>query len=90
VLNGNPLRFRDVFNLDGNPRLNPLGSRTVFEQRYTDDIKTVPIKTKNGRTFDLTVYDWNLSRLQEIRHRVGDRPDHRRRARGRRSCWVST
>lgn len=73
VVNGNPLRYRDVFNLNGHPRTNPLGSRTEFERRYADEVKTIELKTKNDKTFDLTVYDWNLTRLQEIRHRVGDR-----------------
>lgn len=73
VVNGNPLRYRDVYNLDGNPRANPLGSRRSFEDRYADEIKVIPLQTATGKTYELTVYDWNLSRLQEIRHRVGGR-----------------
>ena len=53
--------------------VNPLGTRLQFEHRYADNIKTVPLETKNGRIFNLTVYDWNFTRLQDIRHRVGDR-----------------
>lgn len=73
VVNGNPLRYRDVFNLNGNPRANPLGTRRSFEDRYADEVKTIPLETANGKTYGLTVYDWNLTRLQEIRHRAGGR-----------------
>jgi len=31
------------------------------------------VKTKSGGVFPLTSYDWNLARLHEVRHRVGDR-----------------
>ena len=73
VVNGNPLRFRDAYSLDGHPRLNPLGSKTEFERRYADKVKHIPIKTRTGGRFELTTHDWNLGKLQEIRHRVGDR-----------------
>ena len=73
VVGGNPLRFRDVFSLDGRPRHNPLSTKTDFIARYADRVKDVPVKTKNGRQFSFTVYDWNLDSLQEVRHRVGDR-----------------
>ena len=73
VVNGNPLRYRDVFNLNGKPRENPLGTRAQFEHRYADEKKVIPLETATGKTYDLTVYDWNLARLQEIRHRVGGR-----------------
>lgn len=69
VVNGNPLRFRDVFSL-AHEHPHPLGSRGDFERRYANEVKTIPIKHANGRRFDLTVYDWNLNRLHEIRHRV--------------------
>lgn len=72
VVDGNPLRFRDVFSLDGSPN-NPLGSQAQFQARYADSIKTIPLKRQRGRPFDLTVFDWNSSRLQEVRHRVGGR-----------------
>lgn len=72
VVNGNPLRFRDVFAVGRGSR-NPLGTKADFEKRYADEIKVIPIKIgKNkNKTFDLVTYDWNLSRLQEVRHRVG-------------------
>jgi superfamily II DNA or RNA helicase len=73
VVGGNPLRFRDVFSLDGRPAHNPLSTKTDFISRYADRIKNVPVQTRNGRSFSFTVYDWNLSALQEVRHRVGDR-----------------
>lgn len=69
VVDGNPLRYRDVFALDGQP--NPLGSRADFERRYADSVKTIQLQRGTGRPFDLTVYDWNHSRLEEVRHRVG-------------------
>jgi len=72
VVNGNPLRFRDVFGI-GQGRGNPLGPKHDFERRYADKITTVDIRTKTGKTFPLTNYDWNLTRLQEVRHRTGDR-----------------
>lgn len=73
VVGGNPLRFRDVFSLDGRPTRNPLSTKTDFIQRYADRVNSVPIKSKNGRQFSFTTYDWNLTKLQEVRHRVGDR-----------------
>lgn len=73
VVGGNPLRYRDVFSLDGYPTRNPLSTKTDFIARYADRVKDIPIKSKNGRQFAFTVYDWNLQELQEVRHRVGDR-----------------
>ena len=73
VVGGNPLRFRDVFSLDGRPTANPLSTKTDFIQRYADRVNSVPIKSKNGRAFSFTTSDWNLTKLQEVRHRVGDR-----------------
>lgn len=73
VVGGNPLRFRDVFSLDGRPRYNPLSTKSDFISRYADRVKDIPVKTRSGRAFSFTVYDWNLQSLQEVRHRVGDR-----------------
>lgn len=70
VVNGNPLRFRDVFSL-GKGRHNPLGSQSGFERRYADKINRYELKTKKGQRFEVINYDWNLGRLQEVRHRVG-------------------
>lgn len=71
VVNGNPLRFRDVFGL-ADPHHNPLDPTSAdFLARYADEVKTIDIETKTGRTFPLTVVDWNLNRLTEVRHRVG-------------------
>ena len=72
VVGGNPLRFRDVYSI-GSLGQNPLGSRTDFIRRYADEVKNTPVKTRTGQSFTLTSYDWSLPRLQEIRHRVGDR-----------------
>lgn len=73
VVGGNPLRFRDVFSLDGHPTRNPLSTKSDFIQRYADRVNDVPVRTKNGRQFSFTTYDWNLEELQEVRHRVGGR-----------------
>lgn len=72
VVGGNPLRYRDVFSLDGQEGHNPLSTKTDFIQRYADRVRNVPMKTRNGRSFGFTTFDWNLVKLQEIRHRVGD------------------
>lgn len=69
VVNGNPLRFRDLFALGGGR--NPLGTKTSFEARYADEIELVEMKTKTNKKFYLTNYTWNQTRLQEVRHRVG-------------------
>lgn len=73
VVGGNPLRFRDVFSLDGRPVQNPLSTKTDFINRYAERVNNVPIRSRNGRQFAFTTYDWNLTALQEVRHRVGDR-----------------
>jgi hypothetical protein len=73
VVGGNPLRFRDVFSLDGYPTRNPLSTKTDFIARYADRVRDIPIKSKNGQRFSFITYDWNLVNLQEVRHRVGDR-----------------
>jgi superfamily II DNA or RNA helicase len=71
VVNGNPLRFRDVFSL-ADPHCNPLGPTSQdFLNRYADEVKTIDIETKTGRTFPLTVVKWNPPKLTEVRHRVG-------------------
>ena len=73
VVGGNPLRFRDVFSLDGRPARNPLSTKVDFIARYADRVRDIPVRTKNNRAFTFTSYDWNLTSLQEVRHRVGDR-----------------
>ncbi len=73
VVGGNPLRFRDVFSLDGYPSRNPLGTKKDFTNRYADRVSEIPMKTRSGGRFTFTAYDWSLSRLQDVRHHVGDR-----------------
>jgi hypothetical protein len=73
VVGGNPLRFRDVFSLDGRPARNPLSTKTDFIARYADRVKEIPLRSRNGVAFSFTTYDWNLTALQDVRHRVGDR-----------------
>lgn len=71
VVGGNPMRYRDVFSLDGHPRKNPLGSKQAFINTYADDVKVANVRTRTGGTFTVTNYEWNLEALQEVRHRVG-------------------
>ena len=71
VVGSNPLRFRDVFDLDGDRLVNPLGTRAEFLDRYADHVKDVRARTRSGKVFTFTAYDWRLHELQEIRHRVG-------------------
>lgn len=73
VVGGNPLRYRDVFSLDGRPRDNPLGTKADFVERYADKVSRFDVRTRSGGTFQVTNYDWNLGKLQEVRHRVGNR-----------------
>ena len=73
VVGGNPLRYRDVFSLDGHPRRNPLGTKAAFIDRYADRVNRYDVTTRSGGSFQVISYEWNLSRLHEIRHRVGER-----------------
>ena len=73
VVGGNPLRYRDVFSLDGHPSRNPLSTKTDFINRYADQVSQIPMITPRGRSYTYIAYDWNLAALQEVRHRVGDR-----------------
>lgn len=71
VLNGDPLKYRDTYSLGTPKGGNPLGSKAAFERRYAREVNVIPMKTKRGRRFELVTYDWDLAKLQEIRHRVG-------------------
>jgi hypothetical protein len=73
VVGGNPLRFRDLFSLDGHPHQNPLGTKAQFVSRYADRVREIPIKSRSGGRFTFTAYDWSLTSLQDIRHRIADR-----------------
>jgi len=73
VVGGNPLRFRDVFSLDGRPATNPLGTKKDFVATYADEAREVKVRSRSGRSFVFTAYRWNLPKLQNIRHRIGDR-----------------
>lgn len=72
VVDGNPLRFRDLFSI-GQHNHNPLGGLAQFERDYADEVRHIELKTKNNKSFTITDYDWNLTKLTSIRHRVGDR-----------------
>jgi superfamily II DNA or RNA helicase len=72
VVNHSPLRYRDVFNLAGT-RANPLGTKADFEYHYAKRKQHWTIQTKRGGSFDTIFYEWDLNKLQEIRHRVSDR-----------------
>jgi hypothetical protein len=71
VVSGNPLRYFDVFSIAD--EVNPLGTERAFTTRYADKIETIELRTTTGKKFPLTNITWNHTRLQEIRHRVGDR-----------------
>ena len=73
VVRASPLRYRDVFSLDGNSRDNPLGSKADFERRYVLSRTSFRVPTKYGGSFEIEKLNWNLSRLHEVRHRVSDR-----------------
>lgn len=75
VVGSNPLRYRDVFNLAGTDKGNPLGTKTDFETRYTTRIRHVPI----GGWNDITYYEWSLAKLHEVRHRVSVRTQSARK-----------
>jgi superfamily II DNA or RNA helicase len=69
VVNHSPLKYRDVFALSG-ARVNPLGTKTDFEDRYAENKRRFKIQTKSGGSFETVFYDWDLAKLQDIRHRV--------------------
>lgn len=73
VVGGNPLRYRDVFSLDGEPSRNPLSTKSDFVDRYAQGVSHVPVLTPGGRQYSFTAYDWDLHALHDVRHRVGDR-----------------
>lgn len=76
VVGANPLRYRDVFNLAGTDRGNPLGTAQDFEGHYSVEIK----KFFPSRWADpVTYYTWSLARLHEVRHRVSDRTQSARK-----------
>ena len=72
VVNHSPLKYRDVFSLSGG-RGNPLGTKQDFEDRYAERKRRFKIQTKTGGSFETVFYDWDLGKLQEVRHRVSDR-----------------
>lgn len=73
VVNGNPLRFRDVFTIGDYANDYPLGTPEQFTARYADKVERYELKTATGKRFPITNITWNLARLQEVRHRVGNR-----------------
>lgn len=72
VVNHSPLKYRDVFNLSG-AKANPLGTKVGFEDLYAESKRRFTIQTKRGGSFDTVFYEWDLNKLQEVRHRVSDR-----------------
>lgn len=80
VVSANPLRYRDVFSLvPPGAAGHPLGTRADFEDRYAKERRDLRITARNGRVFTIVEYDWDLHRLQEVRHRVADRAQHVRK-----------
>lgn len=72
VVNGNPLRYRDVFSI-GRPVTNPLGSKTGFEKRYAKTARKYTVRPSGyyGRSFQISKHEWDLNKLTDVRHRVG-------------------
>lgn len=73
VVRASPLRYRDIFGLDGSARDNPLGTRADFERRYVLSRNYLRVPTKYGGHFEVEKINWNNQALHEIRHRVSDR-----------------
>ena len=73
VVKGNPLRFRDTFAIADFAHENPLGTREQYVARYADKVETYELVTPGGKRFPVTNIEWSHTRLQDIRHRVGDR-----------------
>lgn len=71
VVNGDPLRFHDVFDLGSPDGGNPLGTAAEFTRRYADKIERFELKSPKGRPFTLEKVSWNETKLTDIRHRVG-------------------
>ena len=78
VVSANPLRYRDVFSLAAGSAA-PLGSKKDFEARYASERREVRINTRKGHSFTVVEYDWDVGKLQEVRHRVADRAQHVRK-----------
>lgn len=73
AVGGSPLKYRDVFSLDGHASKNPLGTKKDFVARYASSVTKRMAKTRSGGYFPMVKYEWNNARLQEIRHRIQDR-----------------
>jgi hypothetical protein len=73
VVKASPLRWRDVWSLDGHPRLNPLGTRADFERRYVQSRSYMRVPTRYGGSIEIEKIHWHNARLHEVRHRVADR-----------------
>ena len=73
VVNHDPFRYRDVFQLGrGDRKTNPLGTEAEFQRRYVSNVKNKRFQNRHTRKwFFTTEYTWNEVRLQEVRHRVG-------------------
>ena len=72
VVSQTPLRYRDVYALDQSSK-NPLGTRKEFEDAYLASKRVVQIPTKYGRSFPVTYYNWDTTKLSDVRHRVAER-----------------
>lgn len=68
VVDGNPLRYRDVLSLG--LRDNELGDKNEFMRRYSTHVDYVPLRTKTGYMVREPIPHWSLSKLREVPHRV--------------------
>lgn len=69
VVNGNPLRYRDVYSI-GKLLRRPLGTKADFIERYAEKVNRREVRTRRGTQFTIVEYDWDLAKLHDIRHRV--------------------
>lgn len=76
VVGANPLRYRDVYNLAGTDRHNPLGETTEFEERYATEVK---LWSPSKWSDPVRYYTWNIGKLHEVRHRVVGRTQSARK-----------
>lgn len=74
-----PLKYRDIFELAGGSKPNPLGTAADFKSRYVASEFRKPAKSRNGGTFWIVDRKWNKAKLHEVRHRVGDRTQNVRK-----------
>jgi len=74
-----PMKYRDIFELSGGSKPNPLGTQEDFKRRYIRSENRRPAVARHGGTFWIVDRKWNKAKLHEVRHRVGDRTQNARK-----------